>query len=60
MVTSSVENMNTIPPQARKKLPRASVGGLEGRMLFGGPSQRKKYVKHRSTEKATSKLPQRL
>jgi len=41
-VTSSVENMNTSPPQVRKKLPNASVGGREGSIDLGGPSQRKK------------------
>jgi hypothetical protein len=56
-VTSSVENINTSPPHARKKLPSASVGGLEGSIDLGGPSQRKKYVKHLNTEKATNKLP---
>jgi hypothetical protein len=42
IVTSSVENMKTRPPQARKKLPSASVGGREGRIEREGPSQRKK------------------
>jgi hypothetical protein len=56
-VTSSVENINTKPPHARKKLPRASVGGLDGRIDLGAPSQRKKYVRHLSREKATNKLP---
>ena len=41
-VTSSVENIKTNPPQAKKKLPRASVGGREGSIDLGGPSQRKK------------------
>jgi hypothetical protein len=42
MVTSSVLNINIRPPHARKKLPRASVGGREGRIEQGGPSQTKK------------------
>lgn len=42
MVTSSVLNMNIRPPHARKKLPSASVGGREGRIERGGPSQTKK------------------
>jgi hypothetical protein len=58
-VTSSVENIKTSPPHERKKLPRASVGGRDGRMEFGGPSHRKKYVKHRMIENPTSKFPQR-
>jgi len=57
IVISSVENMNTRPPHARKKLPKASVGGREGRIDRGGPSHRKKYVRHRRTEKATSRFP---
>lgn len=52
MVTSSSLNMKTRPPQVRKKLAKASVGGREGKMDRGGPSQRKKYVKHRRTAKA--------
>jgi len=59
IMTSSVDNMNTKPPQAKKKLPRASVGGREGRMDFGGLNHRKKYVKQRRTENATSRFPQR-
>jgi hypothetical protein len=59
IVTSSVDKIKTKPPQARKKLPSASVGGREGSIDFGGPSQRKKYVKQRKTANATSKLPQR-
>jgi hypothetical protein len=58
-VTSSVLKMNVSPPQARKKLPRASVGGREGRIEWGGPSQTKKYVNHRKIEKARRKYPQR-
>ena len=58
IVTSSVDNIKTKPPHAKKKLPRASVGGREGRIDRGGPSHKKKYVKHRSTEKATSRFPQ--
>lgn len=42
MVTSSVLNINTKPPHARKKLARASVGGREGRIERGGLSQTKK------------------
>ena len=42
MVTSSVLNINIKPPHARKKLPRASVGGREGRIERGGPIQTKK------------------
>jgi len=41
-VISSVLNMNVSPPHARKKLPKASVGGLEGRIEREGPSQTKK------------------
>lgn len=59
IVTSSVENMKTSPPQARKKLPRASVGGREGRSDRGGESHRKKYVRHLNTEKETSRFPHR-
>src|SRR5258708_35744822 len=55
--TSWVENINTKPPHAKKKLPRASVGGLEGSIDLGGPSHRKKYVKHLNIEKASNKLP---
>lgn len=57
-VTSSVLSMKTSPPHARKKLPSASVGGREGRMERGGLSQRKKYVRQRKTEEATSRFPQ--
>lgn len=59
IVTSSVENIKTKPPQVRKKLPSASVGGREGSIDFGGPSQRKKYVRQRRTANATSKFPHR-
>jgi hypothetical protein len=58
-VISSVLNMNVSPPHARKKLPKASVGGLEGRIEREGPSQTKKYVRHRKTENATRRYPQR-
>jgi len=57
MVTSSVEKMKTRPPHARKKLPSASVGGRDGRIDCGGPSHKKKYVRHLRTEKPTSRLP---
>ena len=56
-VTSSVENMKTSPPHARKKLPSASEGGLEGNMDLGGESQRKKYVRQRRAEKPTKRFP---
>jgi hypothetical protein len=58
-VTSSVLSMKVRPPQARKKLARASVGGREGKTDRGGASQRKKYVRHRRTEKPRSMLPHR-
>lgn len=59
IVISSVLNIKVNPPHARKKLPSASVGGRDGRIERGGSSQTKKYVRHRSTENATSKYPQR-
>lgn len=58
-VISSVLKMNVSPPQERKKPPKASVGGREGKIERGGPSQTKKYVKQRKTENATSRYPQR-
>jgi hypothetical protein len=42
IVISSVLDINVRPPHARKKLPRASVGGREGRIERGGLSQTKK------------------
>lgn len=56
-VTSSVLSMNNKPPHAKKKLPRASVGGREGSTDLGGPSQRKKYVRHLSTENPSRSQP---
>src|SRR5882672_7045781 len=58
-VISSVLKMNVSPPHARKKLPIASVGGREGRIERGGPSQTKKYVKHRKTENPTRRYAER-
>lgn len=57
-VTSSVLNMNMRPPHAKKKLPRASVGGREGKTELGGPNHKKKYVKHLSTENPSRSHPQ--
>lgn len=56
-VTSSVLSMNIKPPHARKKLPRASVGGREGKMDFGGLIHKKKYVRHLSTENPSKSHP---
>jgi len=49
--------MKTRPPQARKKLPRASVGGLDGSIDRGGVSHRKKYVRDLITEEASKRFP---
>lgn len=55
----SVLNINVRPPQAKKKLDTASVGGRDGSTECGGRNQRKKYVRHRSTAKPVRKNPQR-
>lgn len=41
-VICSVLRTNTRPPEVRKKLDKASVGGREGRTECGGRNQRKK------------------
>ena len=58
IVNSSVENINSRPPHARKNDASASVGGLDGRIERGGPSQRKKYVMHLSIANAERRYPQ--
>jgi hypothetical protein len=58
IVSSSVDIMNTNPPQAKKKLPNASVGGLDGEVACGGCNQTRKYVMNRKAEKPSRSPPQ--